>query len=101
MERGPNDLEERIEMLEKQKRFMQDKLRQAGDRIKDLEEINTIKFGFLNDPDHHIYLPEEITISSDEHRKKLKLKSSTLKEKKTVNFPVDFKPGKKLIIKIK
>ena len=40
MERGPNDLEERIEMLEKQKRFMQDKLRQAGDRIKDLEEIN-------------------------------------------------------------
>ncbi|WP_304156195.1 DUF4838 domain-containing protein [Mesonia mobilis] len=67
---------------------------------EDLEEINTIKFGFLNDPAHHIYLPEEIIISSDEHRKKLKLKSSTLKEKKTVNFPVDFKPGKKLIIKI-
>jgi len=40
MERGPNDLEERIEMLEKQKKFMQDKLRQADARIKDLEEIN-------------------------------------------------------------
>tara|TARA_Y100001970_G_C13662082_1_gene568848 strand:+ start:203 stop:394 length:192 start_codon:yes stop_codon:yes gene_type:complete len=40
MERGPNDLEERLEMLEKQKKLMQDKLRQAGARIKDLEEIN-------------------------------------------------------------
>ena len=40
MERGPNDLEERIEMLEKQKKFMQDKLRQAGVIIKDLEEIS-------------------------------------------------------------
>tara|TARA_Y100000593_G_C4096276_1_gene230976 strand:+ start:358 stop:549 length:192 start_codon:yes stop_codon:yes gene_type:complete len=40
MERGPNDLEERIEMLEKQKKFMQDKLRQAGVIIKDLEETN-------------------------------------------------------------
>ena len=40
MERGPNDLEERLEMLEKQKKFMQDKLREAGAKIKDLEEIN-------------------------------------------------------------
>ena len=40
MERGPNDLEERIDMLEKQKKFMQDKLRKAGARIKDLEEIS-------------------------------------------------------------
>jgi len=40
MERGPNDLEERIEMLEKQKKFMQNKLREAGARIKDLEEIS-------------------------------------------------------------
>ncbi len=40
MERGPNDLEERIKMLEKQKKFMQDKLRNAGARIKDLEAIN-------------------------------------------------------------
>ena len=40
MERGPKDLEERIEMLEKQKKFMQDKLRQAGVIIKDLEETN-------------------------------------------------------------
>ena len=38
--KGFNSLEERLEMLEKQKKFMQDKLRQAGDRIKDLEEIN-------------------------------------------------------------
>ena len=40
MEKGSNDLEERIAMLEKQKKFMQDKLRQAGARIKDLEAIN-------------------------------------------------------------
>ena len=40
MERGPNALEERLEMLEKQKKLMQNKLRQAGARIKDLEEIN-------------------------------------------------------------
>ena len=33
-------MEERIAMLEKQKKFMQDKLRQAGARIKDLEAIN-------------------------------------------------------------
>jgi chaperonin cofactor prefoldin len=33
-------LEERIEMLEKQKKFMQDKLRKAGARIKDLEAIS-------------------------------------------------------------
>ena len=33
-------MEERIEMLEKQKKFMQDKLRKAGTRIKDLEEIS-------------------------------------------------------------
>ena len=40
MEKGSNNLEERIAMLEKQKNFMQDKLRQAGARIKDLESIN-------------------------------------------------------------
>ena len=40
MEKGSNDLEERIAKLEKQKKFMQDKLRQAGARIKDLEAIN-------------------------------------------------------------
>ena len=40
MEKGSNDLEERIKMLEMQKKFMQDKLRQAGARIKDLEAIN-------------------------------------------------------------
>ena len=40
MEKGDQDLEERLEMLEKQKKLMQDKLRQAGARIKDLEAIN-------------------------------------------------------------
>ena len=40
MEKGSNNLEERIARLEKQKKFMQDKLRQAGARIKDLEAIN-------------------------------------------------------------
>ena len=40
MEKGDLDLEERISMLEKQKKFMQDKLREAGARIKDLEAIN-------------------------------------------------------------
>ena len=59
--RGPNDLEvvikklqlqnrfsneqlefasEKIQMLEKQKKYMQDQLRKAGARIKDLAEIN-------------------------------------------------------------
>ena len=40
MEKGDQDLEERISRLEKQKKFMQDKLREAGARIKDLEAIN-------------------------------------------------------------
>jgi|TARA_R100001224_G_scaffold65836_1_gene39603 hypothetical protein len=38
--RGPNDLEERIEYLKKQKKLLQDKCRQAGKRIKELELIN-------------------------------------------------------------
>ena len=40
MEKGSNDLEERIKMLEMQKKFMQNKLRLAGARIRDLEAIN-------------------------------------------------------------
>ena len=40
MERGPNDLEEIIERKTKQVKFLQEKCRQAGARIKDLEEIN-------------------------------------------------------------
>ena len=35
--RGPNDLEERIEQLEKQKELLQFQCRKAGARIKELE----------------------------------------------------------------
>ena len=35
--RGPNDLEEKIDMLTKQKEYMQKKCREAGAAILDLE----------------------------------------------------------------
>ena len=35
--RGPNDLEERIEQLEKQKKILQSACKKAGARIKELE----------------------------------------------------------------
>ena len=38
--RGPADLEERIEQLEKQKEILQSACRKAGTRIKDLERHN-------------------------------------------------------------
>ena len=38
--RGPADLEERIEQLEKQKEILQSACRKAGARIKDLERHN-------------------------------------------------------------
>ena len=40
IQRGYNDLEETIERQKKQIEFLQNKCRQAGERIKDLEEIN-------------------------------------------------------------
>ena len=39
-EKGPNDLETQIEELKKQKEFLQEKCRQAGARIKELEIDN-------------------------------------------------------------
>jgi len=39
--RGPADLEEQIEMLTKQVKFMQGKCREAGRAILDLELINS------------------------------------------------------------
>jgi hypothetical protein len=36
-DRGPNDLEEKIDMLTKQKEYMQKKCREAGAAILDLE----------------------------------------------------------------
>ena len=36
-DRGPNDLEEQIDMLTKQKKYMQKKCREAGAAILDLE----------------------------------------------------------------
>ena len=39
-EKGPNDLETQIEELKKQKEFLQEKCRQAGARIKELETDN-------------------------------------------------------------
>ena len=38
--RGPADLEEKIEQLEKQKEILQSACRKAGTRIKDLERHN-------------------------------------------------------------
>ena len=38
--RGPNDLEERIEQLERQKELLQFQCRKAGARIKELERDN-------------------------------------------------------------
>jgi len=40
IQRGYNDLEETIERQQKQIEFLKDKCRQAGERIKDLEEIS-------------------------------------------------------------
>ena len=40
MIKGPADLEERIEQLEKQKEILQSACRKAGARIKDLEKDN-------------------------------------------------------------
>ena len=46
--RGPNDLEERIEQLEKQKELLKFHCKKAGARIKELERDNEI---FKNDID--------------------------------------------------
>ena len=40
IQRDYNDLEETIERQKKQIEFLQNKCRQAGERIKDLEEIS-------------------------------------------------------------
>jgi chromosome segregation ATPase len=40
--RGPNDLEERIEQLERQKELLQFQCKKAGARIKELERDNEI-----------------------------------------------------------
>jgi len=40
MIKGPNDLEERIEQLEKQKELLKAACKKAGARIKDLEKDN-------------------------------------------------------------
>jgi hypothetical protein len=40
IQRGYNDLEETIERQQKQIEFLKNKCRQAGERIKDLEEIS-------------------------------------------------------------
>ena len=43
-DRGPNDLEEQIDMLTKQKEYMQKKCREAGAAILDLEfKVQTLK----------------------------------------------------------
>ena len=42
--RGPNDLEEQIDMLTKQKEYMQKKCREAGAAILDLEfKVQTLE----------------------------------------------------------
>ena len=41
-ERGPNDLEEQIDMLTKQKEYMQKKCREAGEAILKLQAVNNV-----------------------------------------------------------
>ena len=48
-EKGSNDLEARIEQLEKQKELLQEKCRQAGARIKELENDNKRLANEVND----------------------------------------------------
>ena len=40
--RGPNDLEEQIDMLTKQKEYMQKKCREAGEAILKLQAVNNV-----------------------------------------------------------
>ena len=50
--RGPADLEERIEQLEKQKELLKSACKKAGARIKELEtELATIKGIGMNSPE--------------------------------------------------
>ena len=52
IKRGPNDLEERIEQLEKQKELLKLHCKKAGARIKELEtELATIKGIGMNSPE--------------------------------------------------
>ena len=48
-EKGPNDFETQIEELKKQKEFLQEKCRQAGARIKELENDNKRLANEVND----------------------------------------------------
>ena len=50
--RGPADLEERIEQLEKQKKILQSACKKAGARIKELEgELAIVKGIGMNSPE--------------------------------------------------
>ena len=52
VKRGPADLEERIEQLEKQKEILKSACKKAGARIKELEgEISIIKGIGINSPE--------------------------------------------------
>ena len=52
VKRGPADLEERIEQLEKQKELLKTACKKAGARIKELEtELATIKGIGINSPE--------------------------------------------------
>ena len=52
IKRGPADLEERIEQLEKQKELLKSACKKAGARIKELEtELATIKGIGMNSPE--------------------------------------------------
>ncbi len=52
VKRGPADLEERIEQLEKQKEILKSACKKAGARIKELEgEISIIKGIGMNSPE--------------------------------------------------
>ena len=56
--RGPADLEERIEQLEKQKEILQSACRKAGTRIKELEKHNLTQAKEINRLNEYVQVLE-------------------------------------------
>ena len=74
--RGPNDLEERIEQLEKQKELLKFHCKKAGARIKELEE-NLVK-ALVGD--HRVAESDKIIMKKMEEIEQLKADLARAKE---------------------
>ena len=75
-------------------------LKISTSKLKDLN-CKKIKFGFLNDPAHQIYFPEEIILTSGNKNITYHLAKSENLEKTQIEIPLDFDLTEKLIVKIK